>query len=164
MKTFEGKVVIVTGGSSGIGAASALQFARDGAKVVIAARRKEQSEAVVRQIEALGAEGLFIQTDVSRRADAEAMVEATLARFGRLDCAVNNAGVVGPVFTPAADIDEDGWDHVMNVNLKGVWMCMKYEIPAMLRQGNGAIVNISSIYGYKPSDAGHAPYSASKFG
>lgn len=164
MKTFEGKVVIVTGGSSGIGAAAALQFAREGANVVVAARRKEQSESVVRQIGALGAEGLFVQTDVSRRGDIEAMVEATLARFGRLDCAVNNAGVTGPVFTPAADVEEDAWDQLMNVNLKGAWMCMKYEIPAMLRHGKGAIVNVSSVYGFKPSDAGHAPYAASKFG
>ena len=164
MKTFDGKVVIVTGGSSGIGAAAALQFARDGAKVVIAARRKEQSEAVVRQIEALGSEGLFTQTDVTRRADIEALVDGTLARFGRLDCAVNNAGISGAVRVPVAEIEEENWDEVMSINLKGVWMCMKYQIPAMLKQGNGAIVNISSIYGLKPSDVGHAPYCASKFG
>lgn len=164
MKTFEGRVVIVTGGSSGLGAAAALQFAREGAKVVIAARRSDKSAGVVRQIETLGSEGLFIQTDVTKRADIEALVEGTLARFGRLDCAVNNAGIVGPVTMPVADITEEGWDAVMNINLKGVWMCMKYEIPAMLKQGKGAIVNISSIYGFKPSDVGHAPYCASKFG
>ena len=88
MKTFEGKVAIVTGGSSGLGAAAALQFAREGAKVVIAARRNDKSEAVVRRIEELGTEGLFLQTDVSKRAEVEALVEGTLARFGRLDSAV----------------------------------------------------------------------------
>jgi NAD(P)-dependent dehydrogenase (short-subunit alcohol dehydrogenase family) len=164
MKTFEGRVVIVTGGSSGLGAAAALQFAREGAKVVIAARRSDKSADVVRQIETLGSEGLFIQTDVAKRADIEALVEKTLARFGRLDCAVNNAGIVGPVAVPVADITEEGWDAVMNINLKGVWMCMKYEIPAMLKQGKGAIVNISSIYGFKPGDLGNAPYCTSKFG
>jgi A-factor type gamma-butyrolactone 1'-reductase (1S-forming) len=164
MKKFEGKVVIVTGGSSGIGAAAALGFAREGARVVIAARRSDQSDAVVRQIEALGSEGLFIKTDVTKPADIEAMVETTLSRFGRLDCAVNNAGVAGPVNVPVAEIEESAWDDVMNVNLKGVWICMKHEIPAMLKHGKGAIVNISSIYGSKPSDVGHAPYCASKFG
>lgn len=126
MKTFEGKVVIVTGGSSGIGAAAALQFAREGAKVVIAARRNDKSEAVVRQISALGGEGLFIQTDVTKRADIEALVEGTLARFGRLDCALNNAGIAGPVSVPVAEITEESWDALMNINLKGVWLCMKY--------------------------------------
>ncbi len=163
MKTFEGKVAIVTGGSSGLGAAAALQFAREGAKVVVAARRADKSEAVVREIEALGAEGLFVRTDVSKRADIEALVEATLARFGRLDCAVNNAGIVGPLMTPVAEITEEGWDETININLKAVWMSMKYEIPAMLKHGGGAIVNISSIYGFKPSDVGHAPYCTTKF-
>jgi A-factor type gamma-butyrolactone 1'-reductase (1S-forming) len=164
MKNFDGRVVIVTGGSSGIGAAAALQFAREGARVVIAARRNDKSEAVVRQIEALGSEGLFLQTDVTKRADIEALVEGTLTRFGRLDCAVNNAGIAGPVLVPVAEIEEEGWDEVMNINLKGVWMCMKYQIPAMLKHGKGTIVNVSSIYGYKPSDVGHAPYCTSKYG
>jgi NAD(P)-dependent dehydrogenase (short-subunit alcohol dehydrogenase family) len=156
MKNFEGKVAIVTGGSGGIGEAVALKFAREGAKVVIAAQRVDQGEAVVREIESLGSEGLFVQTDVAKRAEIEVLVEKTVDRFGRLDCAVNNAGIVGQVSTPVAEIDEASWDDVMNVNLKGVWMCMKYEIPAMLKHGKGAIVNISSIYGAKPSDAGHS--------
>ena len=164
MRPFEGKVALVTGGSSGLGAATALQFAREGARVVIAARRTEQSESVLQQITALGGEALFVRTDVSRAVDVAAMVQATLDRFGRLDCAVNNAGVSGPVGKPVADVKEAQWDALMNVNLKGVWLCMKHEIPAMLAQGAGAIVNVASIYGIKPSDLGHATYSASKFG
>jgi NAD(P)-dependent dehydrogenase (short-subunit alcohol dehydrogenase family) len=97
MGAFEDKVVVVTGGSSGIGAAAALQFAREGAKVVIAARRNSQSEAVVRQIEALGSEGLFIKTDVSKRGEVEALIEGTIAKFRKLDCAVNNADITSPV-------------------------------------------------------------------
>jgi A-factor type gamma-butyrolactone 1'-reductase (1S-forming) len=164
MNSFEGKVALVTGGSAGLGAATALQFAREGARVVIAARRTDQSEAVVAQIRALGGEGFFVGTDVSRAADIQAMVQTTLARFGRLDCAVNNAGIAGPLRTPVADVEEAQWDALMNVNLKGVWLCMKHQIPAMLAQGAGAIVNIASIYGLKPSEVGHAPYCASKHG
>ena len=164
MKPFEGKVALVTGGSSGLGAATALQFAREGAKVVLAARRSEQSESVVRQIESLGSDGYFVRTDVSKAAEIEAMVKSALDRFGRLDCAVNNAGVTGPVRTPVADVEEAQWDALMDINLKGVWLCMKHEIAAMLALGGGAIVNIASIYGYKPSDIGHAPYCISKFG
>jgi len=164
MQTFEGKVVIVTGASSGLGEAAALKFAREGARVIVAARREDKSRAVVREIAAVGGEGLFIKTDVTKRADIEALVNGTVAEFGKLDCAVNNAGIAGPVMVPLAEIEEEGWDELMNTNLKGVWMCMKYEIPAMLKQGRGAIVNISSIYGFKPSDVGGAPYCASKFG
>src|SRR5437879_2961421 len=108
MKTLEGKVAIVTGGSSGIGAAAALQFAREGAKVVIAARRAGKSAEVVRQIEELGSEGLFIPTDVTKSADIEALVDITLSTFGRLDCAVNNAGIVGPLLVPVAELTEEG--------------------------------------------------------
>jgi NAD(P)-dependent dehydrogenase (short-subunit alcohol dehydrogenase family) len=164
MNTFEGKVVLVTGASSGLGAAAALTFAREGAKVVVAARREDKSQTVVQQIKALGGEGVFIKTDVTKRADIEALVDGTMATFGKLDCAVNNAGITGPVMVPLAEIEEAAWDELMNTNLKAVWMCMKYEIPAMLRQGKGAIVNISSIYGFKPNDIGAAPYCASKFG
>src|ERR1019366_4098883 len=145
----EGKVAIVTGGSSGLGAAAALHFARGGAKVVIAARRNDKSEAVVRQIEELGAEGLFLQTDVSKRAEVEALVEGTLARFGRLDCAVNNAGIVGPVQVPVAEIEEADWDAVMNPNPKAVGMCMKFQTPAMFKPGKGPIRKIPPVSGSK---------------
>ena len=164
MSTLNGKVVIVTGASSGLGEAAALKFAQAGAKVVVAARREDRGQIVVKQIETLGAEGLFIKTDVTKRADIEALIDSTVAKFGRLDCAVNNAGITGPVMVPAAEIEEEAWDELMNTNLKSVWMCMKYEILAMLKQGKGSIVNISSIYGFKPADVGAAPYCTSKFG
>lgn len=164
MSTLNGKVVIVTGASSGLGEAVALKFAQAGAKVVVAARREDKGQMVVKQIETLGAEGLFIKTDVTKRADIEALIDGTVAKFGRLDCAVNSAGIMGPVMVPVAEIEEEAWDELMNTNLKSVWMCMKYEILAMLKQGKGSIVNISSIYGFKPADLGHAPYCTSKFG
>jgi NAD(P)-dependent dehydrogenase (short-subunit alcohol dehydrogenase family) len=164
MKSFAGKVALVTGGSSGLGEATAMKFAREGARVVIAARRVEESMQVVQRIAAMGGEAHFVPTDVSRGADAESMVKEAVQKFGRLDCAVNNAGIVGPRFTPIADVTETEWDKVMGVNLRGVWLCMKYEIPAMLANGGGAIVNVASIYGTKPGDIGHAPYATSKHG
>jgi NAD(P)-dependent dehydrogenase (short-subunit alcohol dehydrogenase family) len=164
MKKFSGKVALITGGSSGLGEATALKFAQEGAKVVIAARRAEQSAEVVKRIVALGGEAHFVRADMSRAADIEAMVKEAVARFGKLDCAVNNAGISGPRLVPLADVSESQWDEVMNVNLKAVWLCMKHQIPAMLANGGGSIVNISSIYGSKPSDMGHGPYATSKHG
>ncbi len=164
MKRLQDKVILVTGGSAGLGAATALLLASEGAKVAIAARRRDKGEAVVRQIKAAGGDALFVQADVSRRADIEAMTAQTIAHFGGLDSAVNNAGIIGPTRTPIADINEEDWDAVLNTNLKGVWMCMKYQIPAMLDRGKGSIVNLSSIYGLQPSDVGHAAYCTSKFG
>jgi NAD(P)-dependent dehydrogenase (short-subunit alcohol dehydrogenase family) len=163
MDSFKDKVILITGGSSGLGAAAALRFARDRANVVIGARRVQQSEAVVREIENLGGRGLFIRTDVAKRADIQALVTGTVARFGRLDCAVNNAGITGPFPVPVADIEEDAWDETINVNLKGVFLSMKYEIPAMLKSGGGAIVNVSSIFGLKPNNMGGTAYGTTKF-
>jgi NAD(P)-dependent dehydrogenase (short-subunit alcohol dehydrogenase family) len=161
---FADKVALVTGGNAGIGEATALKFAAAGARVVVAARRAEQGAAVVKKILAAGGEAHYVQADVSRAADTERMVKETVGKYGRLDCAVNNAGVSGPRFKPIADITEQQWDEVMGVNLRGVWLCMKHEIPAMLSSGGGAIVNVASIYGLKPSDSGIGAYSASKFG
>ncbi len=163
-KRLDGKVALVTGASSGLGEAAALAFAREGAKVVLAARREDRCLAVVKRIEAEGGEAFFIRTDVTKSQDIEAMVTGTMQRFGRLDCAVNNAGIAGPALTPLADIAEADWDAVMAVNLKAVWLCMKHEIPAMLKHGSGAIVNVSSIYGHKGMEFGAAPYTTSKFG
>ena len=161
---FTGKVALVTGASSGLGEATALEFASQGAGVVLAARRAERCQALAARIVDAGGQAHAVPADVARAADVAAMVRATLDRFGRLDCAVNNAGIAGPMRTPVADVDEAQWDAVMGVNLKGVWLCMKHEIPAMLASGGGAIVNVASIYGLKPSDVGHAPYAASKHG
>lgn len=163
MSRLLGKTIIITGGSSGLGSAAAVLMAREGANIVIAARRQAESEQVVKRIEALGAEALFIKTDVREASQVQNLIEKTVERFGRLDCAVNNAGVSIP-FIPVADIDEQDWDTVIGVNLTSIWRCMKYEIQAMLKTGGGSIVNISSIYGLKPSDVGHAAYSASKHG
>jgi NAD(P)-dependent dehydrogenase (short-subunit alcohol dehydrogenase family) len=163
-KRFEEKVVIVTGASAGIGKVAALEFAKEGARVVVAARRVAESEQVVRQIRDEGGEAVFIPTDVANHDSIRAMVERAIETFGRLDCAFNNAGIAGDVFRPTADHSEENWDNVMNVNLKGVWLCMKYQIPEMLKHGHGAIVNNSSVYGLKPSTVGHVPYAVSKHG
>lgn len=159
----EGKVALVTGASSGIGRGAALAFAGEGAKVVVAARRTGEGEGTVREIKALGGEALFVKTDVSKGAEIEALVRRTVEAYGRLDCALNNAGVLE--FAPAAELAEEAWDETIAVNLKGVWLSMKHEISAMLRQEptGGAIVNTSSwlAVGGLP---GSAAYSASKAG
>ena len=158
---FEGKVALVTGGNSGIGKATAVKFAREGAEVVIAARREAEGEQTVDDIRSFGGEAIFVRTDVTQAAQVEAMVRKTVEAYGRLDCAFNNAGLlaVGPLH----ELSEDVWDNVMNVNLKGLWLCMKYEIIQMLKQEGGNIVNDSSFVGLVGSRA-LAAYSASKHG
>ncbi|MDX2029618.1 MAG: SDR family oxidoreductase [Blastocatellia bacterium] len=163
-KRFAEKVVIVTGASSGIGKVTAVEFGREGARVVVAARREAESEATVQAIRDAGGEALFIRTDVADAASVRDMVAQTIATWGRLDCAFNNAGIAGDVFLPTADHTEENWDQVLDVNLKGTWLCMKSQIPEMLKTGRGAIVNNSSVYGLKPSTVGHAPYAVSKHG
>ena len=164
MSDFDGKVILITGATSGLGATAAVSLAGKGAKVAITGRREEQGRAVLAQIEAAGGEGLFIRADVTVRGDVEGMVARTVDRFGRLDGAVNNAGITGPVFTPVADVSEEDWLATMATNLTGVFMSMKFEIPAMLASGGGAIVNISSILGLEGSDISHGPYAAAKHG
>ncbi|MEH6518265.1 MAG: glucose 1-dehydrogenase [Halioglobus sp.] len=163
MTRLKNKSVLITGGSSGLGAAAAILMAKEGARITIAARRRTQGEEVVQKIEAAGGEAMFIQADVTQSSDVEQMVHEVVKRYGRLDCAVNNAGVANP-FIAVADIEEADWNATIAVNLTGVWLCMKYEIKAMLESGGGSIVNISSVYGQKPSDIGHSAYSASKHG
>jgi len=160
-KLFEGKVALVTGGASGIGRATALAFAREGAKVVVADMIAEGGGETVRLVKESGGEALFTRCDVSKASDVEGMVNKAVEAYGRLDCAFNNAGV--EVFKSTVECTEEDWDQTMSVNLKGVWLCMKYEIPAMLKRGRGAIVNMSSVAGLKGGRIGVA-YYASKHG
>jgi len=160
--SFAGKVAVVTGAASGIGRAAALAFAREGANVVVADVSEQGNQETARMIEALGARALAVRCDVTRPEDVKAALDKGIEAFGRLDFAFNNAGVEQPV-TPAADLAEEEWDRIVDINLRGVFLCMKYEIPFMLKQGGGAIVNTSSGAGVK-GIAGQAAYCAAKFG
>ncbi len=158
-----GKVGIVTGGTSGIGRDTAVLFAKAGAKVVVAGRREVEGKETIDLVRAAGGEGLFVKTDVSQAAEVQALVRKTVERFGRLDIAFNNAGIEGS-WSPIAEQSEEDWDRVIDINLKGVWLCLKYEIQQMLKQGGGgAIVNMASVGGIIGS-AGAAAYCASKHG
>jgi len=142
----ENKVALVTGGGSGIGRACALAFAREGAKVVVADVMERGGKETVQMIKEAGGESIFVKTDVSKTDDVEALVKRTVDTYGRLDCAINNAGIEG-IMAQTADYTEENWERVININLKGVWLCMKYEIPEMQKQGGGAIVNMASVAG-----------------
>jgi NAD(P)-dependent dehydrogenase (short-subunit alcohol dehydrogenase family) len=146
MRQFAGRVVLVTGGNAGIGRATAAEFARQGAQVVVSGRREKEGRGVVAEIEASGGEAIFIKADVSKESDVKAMIERTLAKFGRLDCAFNNAGIE-QALTPLPDQTEETYDQIMDINVKGVWLSLKHEIPAMLKTGGGAVVNNASIAG-----------------
>ena len=146
MSEFTGKVALITGGNAGIGRATAIEFAQHGAKVVITGRREKEGHEVIAEIKALGGEAIFAKTDVSKESDVKAMIERTLETFGRLDCAFNNAGIE-ETLTPLSNQTEETYDQIMDINVKGVWLSLKHEIPAMLKTGGGAIVNSSSIGG-----------------
>ena len=146
MNEFQNKVAIVIGGTSGIGRAAAIAYAREGAKVVVAGRRATEGEETVRLLQAQGGEGIFVKTDVSKAVQVNELVERTLQKFGRLDIAFNNAGIE-QVPLPFLEQDEETFDQVVDINAKGVWLCMKYEIPAMLKTGGGSIVNTASVFG-----------------
>lgn len=161
--SLKGKVVLVTGAGSGIGRASALAFAREEAKVVVADIAVEGAGETVSMIKDTGGEALFIKTDVAQVDEVENVVSKIVNAYGRLDCAHNNAGIEG-ITTSLADCTEENWDNVMNVNLKGVWLCMKYEILQMLKQSGGSIVNTSSNAGLVGVGIGVAAYVASKHG
>ena len=145
-KTFEGKVVLVTGGTSGIGKATAIEFARAGAKVVVSGRREKEGAEVVNEIRKLGGEAAFVRADVAKDADIQAMVQFTVDKFGKLDVAFNNAGVewTGPL----DQATEAEYRRVFDINVWGVLNSMRHEIPAMLKNGGGAIVNTSSVAGH----------------
>ncbi len=161
---FEGKVAIVTGAGSGIGRATACAFARRGAKVAVADWETEGGEATVEQIKKSGGEAIFIKTDVSKTEEVQNLVNKTVEIYGRLDYALNNAGVNRGIGVLTADYKEEDWDIVQSINLKGVWLCMKYEILQMLKQGGkGTIVNTASISGLSAHPADPA-YVSSKFG
>jgi len=154
------KVALITGGTSGIGAAAALQLARAGAKVVVAGRRENEGQAVVKAIEKAGGQALFVKTDVSREADVKALVDKTVARFGRLDFAFNNAGVEGTAGVTTDKQTEENYRHTFDINVLGLLLTMKHEIPAILKNG-GAIVNTSSVVG-QIGMPGFGVYTASK--
>lgn len=157
------KVSLITGGASGMGRAAALAFAEAGSKVVIADTDPSGGDETASLIKKAGGEVEFVPTDVTASSDVENMVHAVVDRFGRLDCAFNNAGIGGTMFVPMADYEEDIFDQVVDVNLKGTFLCMKCELPAMLANGSGAIVNMSSVAGLTGGPMG-AAYYASKHG
>ena len=159
----EGKVALVTGGTSGIGRETAVLFAKAGAKVVVAGRRAPEGEETIEGVCAAGGDGLFVKTDVSKASEVETLIQKTVEKFGRLDVAFNNAGVEG-VLAPIVRQSEEDWDRTIEINLKGVWLCLKYEIRQMLKQGgSGAIVNMASITGLVGA-VGAGAYCASKHG
>ena len=147
MNTFTNKVALVTGGTSGIGSATALAFAREGAKVVVSGRREKEGNEIVSLIKKNGGEGMFIKTDVSSEADVAALVAKTLSAYGRLDAAFNNAGIEGENGKQTHEQSVENYRAVMDINVLGVLLAMKHEVSAMLRNGGGAIVNNSSVAG-----------------
>ena len=162
MERFADKIVLITGGSTGIGLATAQAFAREGATVVITGRRTQAGEEAVTLLKAQGAEAYFIQADISVEADAARLLQEIISRYGRLDIAFNNAGSVGG--GPLVEMSEAVWDETIAVNLKGTWLSMKYEIQQMLTQDGGIIVNMASNLGAHVVRPMIAPYAAAKAG
>jgi NAD(P)-dependent dehydrogenase (short-subunit alcohol dehydrogenase family) len=160
MKTFENKVVVITGGTSGIGRETAIAFGREGAKVVVSGRREPEGAESVRLIEEAGGQGLFVKADVSNEEDVIRLVQATLEKFGRIDIAFNNAGIsLGA--TPLLEATAEQFDKVFDINVRGIFFALKHEIAAMLKTGGGAIINNASVLGIRPL-AGTSIYNASK--
>ena len=161
-RSFAGRVAFVTGAANGIGRAAALAFAREGANVVIGDISERGNQETFRMVEELGARALAVRCDVTRAEDVRSALDRAVDTFGRLDFAFNNAGVEQPIM-PLADVTEEEWDRIIDVDLRGVFLCMKYEVPLMLNQGGGVIVNTSSGAGVK-GISGQAAYCAAKFG
>ncbi len=157
------RVALITGGGSGIGRASAIAFAKIGAKVLVIDMGKSSGNETVQEIISIGGEARFIEADVSVGSQVDSVIQKAMKIYGRLDYAHNNAGIEGDL-AKTADCSEENWDNVIRMNLKSVWICMKYEIPQMIRQKFGVIVNTSSVYGLVGSERGMPAYVASKHG
>jgi NAD(P)-dependent dehydrogenase (short-subunit alcohol dehydrogenase family) len=151
MGLLEGKTALITGGASGIGRAAAIAFAREGARVAVCDKAEDGARSTVETINQQGGQSISIAVDVSRTEEVAAMVDRVIASFGRLDCAFNNAGIasqhVGAAGLKTAEWSEESWSQLLAINLTGVWLCMKHELPRMLEQGAGAIVNTASVAG-----------------
>jgi NAD(P)-dependent dehydrogenase (short-subunit alcohol dehydrogenase family) len=160
--TFEGKVVLITGAASGIGRVAALTFGREGARVIVSDLVAEGGQETAQMITRAGGHATFIRADVTAAAEVEALIKQVERLHGRLDIALNNAGIDG-VHARTADYPPETWAEVLNVNLTGVFLCMKYEIPLMIHQQGGAIVNVSSVAGVTGFPS-HCAYTASKHG
>ncbi len=162
-KALENKVALITGGTTGIGRDTAVLFAKEGAKVVFTGRREAEGNETLNLVCAAGGDGLFLKSDVSKPADIQSAVQKTVEKYRRLDIAFNNAGVEG-AWMPLVEQTEENWDYVHDINLKGLFFCLKYEIQQMQKQGNGgSIVNMSSVAGLM-GFAGSSIYVASKHG
>ncbi len=161
--SFAGKVALVTGAGQNIGRATALRFAAEGAKVAVVDIVPETGNETVRMIKDQGGEAIFVHTDVTKARQVQAMVAAAVGAFGRLDCAFNNAGGAGQYYTPLVECTEEKWDWTIAFNLTSIWLCMKYEIPQMVKQGGGAIVNAGSLVALAATPLLGA-YTASKGG
>lgn len=161
MNLFANKVALVTGGTSGIGSATAIAFAKEGAKVVLAGRRQTEGDQVVATIKKNGGEATFVRTDVAKESDVAALVQKAVSTYGRLDAAFNNAGIEGDLNKQTPEQTAENFRSVMDINVLGVLLSMKYQIPAMLKNGGGAIVNTSSIGGVV-GFSGAGVYVASK--
>jgi NAD(P)-dependent dehydrogenase (short-subunit alcohol dehydrogenase family) len=158
----QGKIALVTGGGSGIGRATALRLSREGAKIMIADYMPEGGERTVRMIKEAGGEASFVEADVAVGKQVEKMVNETVKTYGRIDCAFNNAGIEGRIAN-TVECPEEVFDRTIAINLKGVWLCLRYEIPQMLKQGGGSIVNTASVAGLV-GFVGLPAYNASKHG
>jgi NAD(P)-dependent dehydrogenase (short-subunit alcohol dehydrogenase family) len=163
-RAFYGKVAMITGATSGIGRATALAFARAGAQVVLAGRRTSLGLELLDEIRHGGGDGIFVTTDVASAESIENLCQSTRQHFGRLDVAFNNAGIAGESLKKIAEHSLESWDLVMQINLRGVWLSMKHQIPLMLASGGGAIVNNASFLGKVGAPYGISPYVASKHG
>ncbi|NNM43400.1 MAG: glucose 1-dehydrogenase [Chlamydiae bacterium] len=162
MEEMNGKVAIITGATFGIGREAAILFAEQGIKVVAAGRSEKEGSLLVDEILSKKGEAVFVKTDVAKEESVKQLIAAALKKFGKLDLCFNNAGVEG-VLAPLIDLEEKDWDSTMGINLKGLWLCLKHEIPAIIKNGGGAIVNTSSIIS-KNGMPGTTIYAASKAG